>query len=68
MAMYRLFLIRDGEPMAQVLRDCADDLDAPELARTLCTKHVVEVYCYERLVARVKQGDEPLNVNDARSG
>lgn len=66
-ALYKLFLLRDGDWSARSKRHCADDLDALEAARALCRDHVVEVYADARLVARVKQGDEPLTVKDARS-
>ena len=64
MALYRLFLFRDGELVGEVKRHCADDLDALEAARALCDYHVVEVYCELRFIARVKQDDPPLRVRD----
>ncbi|MEI9932310.1 MAG: hypothetical protein WDM89_17660 [Rhizomicrobium sp.] len=44
-----------------------DDLDALAAAKKLCNDHIVEVWQGAREVARVKQGDEPLNACDARS-
>jgi len=68
MASYQLFLFRDGELVGKVSRHCADDLDALEAARKLCGDHAVELYCDGKLIARVKHGDEPLNVRDLHSG
>ena len=68
MALYKLFLFRDGEVVGEVKRHCSDDLDALDAAREQCRDYVVEVYCELRLVARLKQGDEPLTVKDPRSG
>ena len=68
MALYDLFLFRDGEFVGAVQRQCAEDLDALNAARALCKDHLVEVYSEERFVARVKRGDEPLTVKDTRSG
>jgi hypothetical protein len=68
MALYKLSLLRDGELVKRVWHDLADDLHALELARTFCRDHVVEVYEGVRLVARVKKGDEPLNVTQSFSG
>lgn len=68
MALYKLFLFRDGELVGEIQRHCGDDLDALDAARALCRDHVIEVYSELRFVARVKQGDKPLTVKDARSG
>ena len=68
MALYKLFLLRHGEPVGQISRDCADDLDALDVARSVCGDHAVEVYCNDNLIARVKQHDEALSVMDAHSG
>jgi hypothetical protein len=68
MALYKIFLMRDGEPVEEIERDFAEDLDALEAARALARDHVVEVYSDIRLVTRVKQGDEAPTVTDARSG
>jgi len=67
-ALYKLFLLRPGEPVVQISRDCADDLDALDVARSVCGNHAVEVYCNDNLIARVKLNDEPLDVMDAQSG
>ena len=68
MATYKLFLMRGGGPVGQQERECHDDLEALEAARDLCGDHAVEVWQGERLIARVKHRDEPLNVRDAHSG
>ena len=68
MATYKLFLMRGGAPVKQLERECADDLDALETARDLSGDHGVEVWQDDRLIARVKHHDEPLNVRDANSG
>ena len=68
MAVYRLYLYRHGELAAKMNRHCADDMDALEAARGLCRDYSIEVYLEERLIARVKEGDEPLNVRDRHSG
>jgi hypothetical protein len=67
MALYKLFLFRDGEVVGEVKRHCGDDLDALDAARALCRDHLVEVYSELRLVARVKQGDAALSVKDPYS-
>ena len=66
--MYKLILIREGEVVAEVAKSLDDDLDALDAARAHCQHCIVEVYNHTRLVARVKMGDEPLNVRDANSG
>jgi hypothetical protein len=68
MALYKFFLIRDGQILDEIKRHLADDLEALDSARTLCREHVVEVYEEIRLVARVKQHNGPLTVTDSRSG
>ena len=68
MALYKFFLIRDGEPIGRIMRHLVDDLDALDAARALCSDSRIEVFDDIRLVARVKERDEPLNVNDRRSG
>lgn len=60
MAHYTLSLIRDGEAIRQVNRECGDDLDALDAALLLCRDHVVEVYAESRFVARIEAGEEPL--------
>ena len=67
MAVYRLFFIRDGEPVGQITRHCSDDLDALDAARQMSRDYTVEVYAETRLVARVKQGDAPLSLKDKHS-
>jgi hypothetical protein len=44
-----------------------DDLAALDAARALCQEHTIEVYEADRLVARVKQGDEPPAMSDPPS-
>jgi len=68
MAHYTLSLIRDGEAIRQVNRECGDDLDALDAALLLCRDHVVEVYAESRFVARIEAGEEPLPSKGARSG
>jgi hypothetical protein len=68
MSRYKLFLMRDGAPVRQVERECADDLDALAAARDLCAEHAVELWQDDRLIARVKRNDEPLNVRDSALG
>ena len=68
MATYKFFLMRDGGPVNQLERECADDLGALEVARDLCAEHAVEVWREERLVARVQHKDEPPNGRDAHAG
>jgi hypothetical protein len=68
LALYRLMLFRDDELVGQVGLHCADDLDALDVARELSKDHAVEAYLEQRLVARVKYGDEPLNLRNRHSG
>lgn len=68
MALYKFFLIREGELVGEVKRQLTDDLDALDAARMLGRDYVVEVYEEVRLVARVKKGDASLTVSDSRSG
>ena len=67
MPLYRLLLIRDGEPVGSVARHFADDLDALDAARSLCGDQAVEIYREVDLVGRLKQGDALLTVKDLRS-
>ena len=60
MALYRLYLLQDGENVGRITQNCADDLDALAAARALCQDQIVEVYTEARLVARVTPGDEAL--------
>jgi len=68
LALYRLLLFLNGDLVGEVSRDCADDLESLEAARKLSINYAVEVYWGNRLVARVKMGDEPLNSSDRLSG
>ena len=67
MALYKFFLFRDGEVVSQLERDCGDDLDALDAARSLSRNHVVEVYSELRFVARLKEHDAALNAMDLSS-
>jgi hypothetical protein len=67
MALYTLFLFRDGELVAEFEPRCGDDLDALAAARAFSMDYAVEVYSESRFVARVRQDDELPNVNDAES-
>ena len=67
MALYKLFLIRDGELVGEIARHFADDLDALDAANELCRDHDVEIYRDIALVGRVKQGNAPLNAEDSHS-
>jgi hypothetical protein len=60
MTAYKLFLFNDGELIGRLTRELADDLDAVDFAYDLCRNHAIDVFDGERLVARVKQGSEPL--------
>ena len=53
MALYKLFFLRDGEPIGQLSRRCAGDADAIEAARQVSEEYTVEVYQDGRLVGCV---------------
>jgi hypothetical protein len=64
MPLYKLFLVREGEPVGHVNRHLPRDQDAMNAARSFCPDYVVEVYEDVRLVGRVKDGDpRPLSTN-----
>jgi hypothetical protein len=62
MAWYELFLIRNGDLVDRLNHDFPEDLDALDMAQAFSRDYVVEVYEGIRLVARVKHGEEPLNM------
>jgi len=67
-AVYKLFLLRDGDPVRKIQIECPDDLDALDAACALARDRTVEVHTGERFVARVKAGDEPPNLKDGQTG
>ena len=46
---------------------CSDDLDALSAGIRRSDSHALEIWQGERLVARVKLGNTPLDATDARS-
>ena len=68
MALYYFFLFRNGEVVGQTDCYCADDLGAWEVGRALSAHQTVEIYSKNRLVTRVQQAHEPLNVRTRKSG
>jgi len=46
---------------------CSDDLDALSEGVQHSTAHAIEIWQDQRLVARVKLGNAPLEATDARS-
>jgi hypothetical protein len=68
MATYRFMLLNaSGRVVDGDLQDCVDDLAALERARTLSRSHVIDIWQDARHIAKVKQGDAPLNANDTVS-
>lgn len=67
MGSYKLFLFRDGELSGSLVRECAEDQDALEIAYTVSRDHAVEIFDGERLVARLKQGSEHETVDAPQS-
>jgi len=45
-----------------------DDLDALEAAEHLAEHCKIDVWCGERLVAQIKKGNQPFDVEDPHSG
>ena len=64
MALYSLLRFQASHHVDTLEREYADDLDALDAARDLCTDHTIEIYDDKRFVARIKQADEPVNVGD----
>ncbi len=60
MGWYTLSLLRDGKPAGHVKCHHGDDLDVVDTAILLCRDYEVEVSAESRLVARIKQGEQPL--------
>lgn len=68
MQHYRLYsLDRQGRIASAHDLNCRDDLAALAEGEKECVSHSVEIWQGSRLVARVKQGNEPLNAQDKRS-
>ena len=65
MASYKLLFLRDGEPIGQLSRHCADDADAIEAARQVSEEYTVEVCQDGRLVARVMRDGRALQYRRA---
>ena len=64
MAVYRFHLINKGRVVTTVARDCAEDIDALEIARRFASSFGVEVWQGSKVVARLKLSDAPLTVKD----
>ena len=68
MPCYRFHFHFNGKVLYSAEHEFADDLEALDTARRLAREYEIEVLNGERFVARVKTGDQPLNVRDLRSG
>lgn len=68
MALYSLLLFRDGERVRNIDNHYLEDLDALDAAYGVSGGHSVEVWQGARLVARVKQGNAAITVEDRLSG
>lgn len=69
MATYKLSLSRDGRAIGEIISHFGDDLGALETAEWLSIMdQSVVVHEGDRFVARVKRGNQPLNVLDLESG
>ena len=64
MTLYSLFRFHESRLVDTLDHEFGDDLDALDAARNLSDEHTIEVYSASRFVARVKQGDEPIHVDD----
>ena len=68
-----IFICHSGDDddvivLARVEQELEDDLDALESAERLAERCAFDVWADERLVAKVKRGNEPLNAMDRHSG
>ena len=61
---YRL----DGQVLHTATHEFAEDLDALDTAERLAGPYEIEVRRTDRFVARIKVGNESLNVRDRQSG
>ena len=68
MSFYSIHALdRQGEiALSQMVR-CSDDLDAPSAGIEQSDMHAVEIWDGQRLVARVKLGNAPLDTADVHS-
>lgn len=68
MQHYKLYSLDARGRIAQAHDfECRDDLAALAEGEKECADHNVEIWQGSRLVARVKQGNAPLNTQDRRS-
>jgi|HubBroStandDraft_6_1064221.scaffolds.fasta_scaffold719125_1 hypothetical protein len=65
---YTFYFRSDGKTQHRADHKFLDDLDALDAAQRLSSGCEVEVWSSDGFVARVKKGNEPLNVRDRRSG
>ena len=69
MALYIFILYSDDDlALKRVKAEYGDDLDALAAAENLAALCKVDVWSGERLVAQIKKGNEPLNVNNGHLG
>ena len=65
MAVYRFHLINKGRVITTVARDCAEDIDALDMARRFASNFAVEVWQGSKVVARLKLNDAPRTAKDS---
>ena len=58
----------DGKILYTAKHEFADDLEALDTAERLAETYEIEIWRDDRFVARIKAGNESLNVRDRRSG
>jgi hypothetical protein len=68
MTAYRFDFRRDGTTLYHAVHEFRDDLDALEAAEKLESEFEVNIWCGERLVARVKPHNEPSTGADEMAG
>jgi len=64
MAVYRFHLINKGRVVTTLARDCAEDIDALDMARRFASNFAVEVWQGSKVVVRLKLNDVLLTVKD----
>ena len=67
MNSYDIYRLYDGRSAAKWSVECRDDLDALTAAKKVSGPQALEVWEGTRFVARVKENDAPLTVEDSNS-
>lgn len=69
MGQYRFDLLLDGGAIAQSqFHACADDLEALDIAESLCSRNAVDVWDGQRRVLHVKRENAMATPNDSLPG